>query len=990
MSINSNDYRYDHIGIVEDIDDPLMAGRVRVRIFGIHPPDLADLATDDLPWSQVMMPITSASISGLGLSPLGLEKGSMVYGVFLDDIEDKQQFLVMGSMPGISYQTDIQRQLAQDKINEDITTVNSVTFSANSNAEKAYAFFLDKGYSEEQAAGIVGSLVYESGNTLNTSQAGGIGGLSSERYSEYKQYAFKKGKPVTDLDTQLEWINSELQSNKYTSVNQSLKNAKNSNDATLIYSRDFLEDGSTITTRQRRSREVKAAYGQTLGDTGNLETPNRPSKNYSLGDIIESEDELIAYFQTAKRQISEIIVHHTDTYENQHVDAYDIDQWHRSRKTDPFSEIGYHFLILRNGEIQIGRNIDKIGAHAKTGGHNTYSIGIAFVGGLKGSSKNAGKTRSSSTFSEEQWLAFDIFCKSSIKRWPDINFLGHRDTDPMRRTDPEFDVSSYVKSRFNHDNVATAATTPVDPSTKTKTTSPTPSTTSTETNSGTSVELGDAVPDEQITIIVDDTITTTTPGSFNQIIDIDALIAAAVAGISLGGGSGTVTSIATGTGLTGGPITTTGSIALSTASIASLALADSALQSGDNISELTNDAGYITSTLSEEQVEDYVGGMLTGNTTTLITVTYQDIDGTIDFVVDNDLSNYDNTTSAFITASSADNLTNKSGNISQWTNDSGYTTNTGTVDTSGTPANNQIAIFTDADTIEGDANLTWDGSTFTVGGTSTFSGDVQLSSAFLSIGAGASPTYALDISDSGATGSRVRITRSTASGLFGALTGLFLAAQTPNGSSNIYFYCTDGGGTDQLRMTLNNNGGLVVGSPTGGNKGAGTINAQAVYDDNSLLSCYPYDQFLDGDINEEKWHSKIPDRVRENKPSDGSNPSGKDRTIEQRNHGPMLRFKSEIGTEYDPLTLDGYAKHWKDKRHLPSLPDEATYDVLNGAISTGQWVQGLVEAVEIQSILIEQLNQKVKTIEDKINRGNGNGNGNGNPPNNQGQGQVRI
>lgn len=83
----------------------------------------------------------------------------------------------------------------------------------------------------------------------------------------------------------------------------------------------------------------------------------------------------------------------------------------------------------------------------------------------------------------------------------------------------------------------------------------------------------------------------------------------------------------------------------------SLGLADTALQPGDNISDLTNDAGYITATLTEEQVEDYVGGMLSGNTETLITVTYQDSDGTIDFVVNNDLSAYDNTTSDFQSAS---------------------------------------------------------------------------------------------------------------------------------------------------------------------------------------------------------------------------------------------------------------------------------------------------------------------------------------------------
>lgn len=61
------------------------------------------------------------------------------------------------------------------------------------------------------------------------------------------------------------------------------------------------------------------------------------------------------------------------------------------------------------------------------------------------------------------------------------------------------------------------------------------------------------------------------------------------------GGGGTVTSVDTGTGLTGGPITGTGTISLDAASIASLALADTALQPGDNVSELVNDAGYLES-----------------------------------------------------------------------------------------------------------------------------------------------------------------------------------------------------------------------------------------------------------------------------------------------------------------------------------------------------------------------------------------------------------
>jgi len=70
-------------------------------------------------------------------------------------------------------------------------------------------------------------------------------------------------------------------------------------------------------------------------------------------------------------------------------------------------------------------------------------------------------------------------------------------------------------------------------------------------------------------------------------------------------------------------------------------------------------------TLNAERVQDIAGAMFGSNTETLITATYQDADGTIDLVVDNDLSNYDNSSSGFITASTTDTLTNKTINASQ-------------------------------------------------------------------------------------------------------------------------------------------------------------------------------------------------------------------------------------------------------------------------------------------------------------------------------------
>jgi len=64
-----------------------------------------------------------------------------------------------------------------------------------------------------------------------------------------------------------------------------------------------------------------------------------------------------------------------------------------------------------------------------------------------------------------------------------------------------------------------------------------------------------------------------------------------------------------------------------------------------NTNQLTNGAGFITATLTNEQVQDIVGGMVSSNTESGITVTYQDGDGTLDFSVasqtDNNFTNAD-------------------------------------------------------------------------------------------------------------------------------------------------------------------------------------------------------------------------------------------------------------------------------------------------------------------------------------------------------------
>ena len=88
------------VGVVEDRNDPLLLGRVRVRCLGFHTEDLNELPTTDLPWAHVMHPVTDPSMQGMGSTPSFLVEGSWVVGFFRDN-QEKQQPLIIGSLPGI-------------------------------------------------------------------------------------------------------------------------------------------------------------------------------------------------------------------------------------------------------------------------------------------------------------------------------------------------------------------------------------------------------------------------------------------------------------------------------------------------------------------------------------------------------------------------------------------------------------------------------------------------------------------------------------------------------------------------------------------------------------------------------------------------------------------------------------------------------------------------------------------------------------------------
>lgn len=73
-------------GRIENVLDPIETGRAQVRIRGVHEMDKTILPDEFLPWATIMTPATSAGDpGGIGRSPTGLQKGSEVLGISLDD-----------------------------------------------------------------------------------------------------------------------------------------------------------------------------------------------------------------------------------------------------------------------------------------------------------------------------------------------------------------------------------------------------------------------------------------------------------------------------------------------------------------------------------------------------------------------------------------------------------------------------------------------------------------------------------------------------------------------------------------------------------------------------------------------------------------------------------------------------------------------------------------------------------------------------------------
>ncbi len=133
------------------------------------------------------------------------------------------------------------------------------------------------------------------------------------------------------------------------------------------------------------------------------------------------------------RKIEKIIIHCTATPPRLNVNVQEVRRWHLARG---WRDIGYHYLIKRDGTIEKGRPEEQIGSHCK--GYNRYSIGICYVGGVD----ELNRPQDNRTEAQKRSLIELLY--ELQKLYPEATIHGHNEFNKHKAC-PSFNVQEWLK-----------------------------------------------------------------------------------------------------------------------------------------------------------------------------------------------------------------------------------------------------------------------------------------------------------------------------------------------------------------------------------------------------------------------------------------------------------------------------------------------------------------------------------------------------------------
>ena len=134
------------------------------------------------------------------------------------------------------------------------------------------------------------------------------------------------------------------------------------------------------------------------------------------------------------RLIHQIVIHCAATKPNMDVGVAEIRKWHMNRG---WSDIGYHYVVRRDGTVEEGRDENLVGAGVK--GFNKHTIHICLVGGVNDDMEPA------DNFTHKQKIQAKQLAKKLQKKYHELTgifpaVVGHRDFPGVKKACPCFDV----------------------------------------------------------------------------------------------------------------------------------------------------------------------------------------------------------------------------------------------------------------------------------------------------------------------------------------------------------------------------------------------------------------------------------------------------------------------------------------------------------------------------------------------------------------------
>ena len=131
-----------------------------------------------------------------------------------------------------------------------------------------------------------------------------------------------------------------------------------------------------------------------------------------------------------------IVIHCAATKASMNIGLTEIRKWHV--QDNGWRDVGYHYIIRRNGEVELGRSIRDTGAHAA--GYNHKSVSVCMVGGM------AEDNSAENNFTAQQWTALLDLVKQLKSNYPDADVIGHNEIS--EKECPSFDVQKWKEDNL--------------------------------------------------------------------------------------------------------------------------------------------------------------------------------------------------------------------------------------------------------------------------------------------------------------------------------------------------------------------------------------------------------------------------------------------------------------------------------------------------------------------------------------------------------------